>query len=150
MSDYASSTSSLVKAPKQLTNWVSHTLWQPQFGVHSAAVSTHQFGKKNNDYYSTLGSSNDQLQHWSPRCPHMTWGPRKCYGKVAYNKQRWAHAFVENNALAPLEKSKDVIFHEPTKLCFRYRHQTMQFSQVICDECNWSFRYVLCQDVILH
>ena len=26
----------------------------------------------------------------------------------------------------------------------------MQLSQVRCDECNWSMRYLLCQDVILH
>ena len=27
---------------------------------------------------------------------------------------------------------------------------TMQLSQVRYDECNWSMRYVLCQDVIIY
>ena len=60
------------------------------------------------------------------------------------------YVFIENSALVPPEKSNFVIFHEPTKCCFRYDQQTMSLIQVRCDGCNWSTRYLLCQDVILH
>ena len=43
---------------------------------------------------------------------------------------------VGNNALVPLVSSNYVIFHEPTRQCFRYDHQTMQFSEAAWDECN--------------
>ena len=72
------------------------------------------------------------------------------YRNVAYKKQKQAYIFVENNAVVPLDNSNCVIFLEPTKQCFRYNHQTMQLAQVGLDECNWSVRYLLCQDIILH
>ena len=58
--DYASSTSSSGKGPKQLTNQVTHTLQQYQLRVYSSEVNIHQFDKENNDYYSAIESSNDQ------------------------------------------------------------------------------------------
>ena len=56
LSDYASSTSSLLQAPKQSTKQVTHA-------SHSSAVNIHQSDKKNNVYYSSLESSSDQNHH---------------------------------------------------------------------------------------
>ena len=80
----------------------------------------------------------------------MTRVPRKFYGKVACNKQMQAYVFIENNALVPLEDSNYAIFYEPTKLYFKYSHQTMQLSQVRCDEINSWRKHLLSWDVILH
>ena len=137
----------MVKATKWLTNWFTHTLQQSTSRVHSTTVSIHQFDKENKGYYNTLQSSSNQLHHKSSRI--NTWfGYQKFSGKAAYTKQG-RHIFVENNVLVPLENHNYVIFHEPTKCCFRYSHQTMQLSQFRCNECNWSVRYLLCQDVIV-
>ena len=57
---------------------------------------------------------------------------------------------IENSVLVPLENSNYVLFHEPTRHCFRYKHHTIQLSQVRYDDCNWSMRYLWCQDDILH
>ena len=43
-----------------------------------------------------------------------------------------------------------VIFHEPTKRKFRYNPEIRQFRQGRAEECNWTSRYLLCQDVIFH
>ena len=64
--------------------------------------------------------------------------------------QKEANVFVENSSLVPIEKSNFVSFYEQTKYNFRYDQQSMWLNQVRCDECNWSMRYLLCQDVILN
>ena len=150
LSDYASWISSLVEAPKQLITQITHTLQQSQLRVHASAVSIHHFEKINNDHYSTLKSSNDQLQHNSSKNPCMTWVPRIFYGKVACNKQKQVYIFIENNTLVPLENSNYVIWNEPTKHHFRYNHQTLQLNQAKYNKCKWSMRNLLCQDIILH
>ena len=115
--------------------------------ITTSVVNICQSDKKKNDYYNT---SSDQLHHEKFRNAHMTRVPRKCYRKVAYNKQKQTYIFIENNALVPLESSNYAILLLPTKQCLRYDHQTMQFSQGGWDECNWLSSYLLCQDVILH
>ena len=45
LSDYASSTSSLVEVPKQLTNQVTYTLQQSQLRAQSSALSIQQSDK---------------------------------------------------------------------------------------------------------
>ena len=52
--------------------------------------------------------------------------------------------------LVPVENSNYIIFYDPIKQCFRYDHQTIHLSQVRWEKCNWSTRYLLCQDDILH
>ena len=44
----------------------------------------------------------------------------------------------------------NIIFHEPTKRNFRYNPQIRQCRQVRAEECDWTTRYLLCQDVIFH
>ena len=51
---------------------------------------------------------------------HMTLASRRFYGKVVYDEQKQTYIFIENNTLVSSEKSTLVIFHEPTKHCFRY------------------------------
>ena len=63
--------------------------------------------------------------------------------KWPITNKKQAYFFIEINALVPSQNSNYVIIHEPTKCCFRFNHQTMQISQVRCDECNWSMKYIL-------
>ena len=72
LSDYASLTSSLIKAPKQLTNLFTHSLQLSQPRANSSSLNTCWLDKRNEEYYSTLESSNDQLYHKSPRSPYTT------------------------------------------------------------------------------
>ena len=80
--------------------------------------------------------------------------PRKkwfCSREIEFlNKEQSSIFVLENNALVPPKSTNYVFFHEPRKWCFRYDHQTMWLSQVGWDECNWSTKYLLCQDVILY
>ena len=43
-----------------------------------------------------------------------------------------------------------VIFCEPTKKDFRYNPEIRQFRQIKAEDCNWTIRYLLCQDVIFN
>ena len=110
LGDYAFLILSSVKAPKHLTNQFTHTLQQSQPRANSTFINTYQFDKRNNEYYSTLESSNDQLYYRSTSSPYKTWVPRTLYEKVAFDMQKQVCVFIENIVFVSLEESNFVIF----------------------------------------
>ena len=80
----------------------------------------------------------------------MTKVPHRFYRQVTYDKQLQAYVFTDTNAFIPTETSMDGIFNSPTKRNFRYNPEIRKFREVKPEECDWTTRYLLCQDVILH
>ena len=80
----------------------------------------------------------------------MTRVPHKFYKQVTYDGQLQANVFPDTNALVLAEKSMCIIFHEQRKRNFRYNPDIRQFRQVRAEECHWTNRYLLCQDVTIH
>ena len=88
-----------------------------------------------------------QVQQEGIEDQYMTQVPKRFYGQITYDDQKQTYIFVANNTLVPLENNMYIIFHEPNKKKFQYDQKTMQFKQTCLHECEWSTRYLLCQDV---
>ena len=69
---------------------------------------------------------------------------------MTYDEQLQAYVFTDTNAVVPAETSMYVIFHEPTKRNFRYNPEIRQYRQIRTEECEWTTRYLLYQDVIFY
>ena len=80
----------------------------------------------------------------------MTRVPCGFYRQVTYDEQLQAYVFTDTNAAISAETSMYIIFHEPTKQNLRYNPEIRKFRQVRVEECDWTTRYLLCQDVIFH
>ena len=76
--------------------------------------------------------------------------PHRFYRQVTYDDQLQVYVFTDTNALVLAQTSMYIIFHETTKTNFRYNPEIRQFRQVMAAECDWTTRYLLCQDVIFH
>ena len=93
-------------------------------------------------------TSSDQLLHQGYE--NMTRVPHIFYRQVTYDDQLQAHLFTDTNTLVPVETSMYLIFHKPTKWNFTCNPEIRQFRQIRTEECDWTTRYLLCQDVIFH
>ena len=83
-------------------------------------------------------------------CENMTGVLHRFYRQVTYDEQLKAYVFTDTYALTLEETSMYIIFHEPTKSNFWYNPEIRQFRQIRAKECDWTNRYLFCQDVIFH
>ena len=95
-------------------------------------------------------TSSNQLPQQGFDKENMIQMPHGFYRQVTHDKQLQAYIFTDNNELVLVETSIYVIFHEPNRRNFRYNPKTMQFRQVRVEECDWTTRYLLYQDIIFH
>ena len=91
------------------------------------------------------------------RCPNQT---KQAYGnitrvshtfyrQVIYDEQLQAYVFTDTNALFQW-KLACTLFPLANKRNFRYNPETKQFRPVRAEECDWTVRYLVFQDVIFH
>ena len=133
-SDYISST------PLSMENRYPNQIHQVDQFLHK---------KRNENYYNNEADTfSDQLT--PQNYESMTRVPCGFYRQVAYGDELQAYVFVDTRALVPTENSMYVILHEPTKWNFRYTPMIRQFRQIEAEDCEWTTRYLLCQDVIFN
>ena len=105
--------------------------------------------KKKSNYNSNMVEiSSDQLPQQGYES--MTRVPHRFYRQVRYDDQLQAYVIIDTIVLVLAETSMYIIFHEPTKRNFTYNPEIRQFRQIRVEECDWTTRYLLCQDVIFH
>ena len=106
--------------------------------------------KRNQNYY------NDMVETSSNQTPpqgyeSMTRVPCRFYRQMTYDDQLQAYVFTNTTALLPAEDSMYIIFHKPKKKRnFRCNLEIRQFRQIKAENCDWTTRYLLCQDVIFN
>ena len=69
---------------------------------------------------------------------------------MTYDNQLQAYVFNNTNALVPAKNSIYIIYTEATRRNFRYNPEIKQFRQMKAKHCDWTTRYLFCQDVIFN
>ena len=117
---------------------------------NQAIEKTKRIWKQKHNNSEIVETSSDQLPHQSFDEQNLTRMSHRSYRKVTYHEQLQACIFTDNNTLVPVETSRYIIFREPTSRNFRYNPKTRQFRQVMVEECKWTTRCLLCQDLIFN